>query len=559
MKRAVLYARVSSDAQKKEGTIESQVVELKKQIVRAGCALVKEYIDDGYSGAQLDRPALEQLRTDARSSLYEAVYFLNTDRIARDVVYQNIIIGEMLKQKKQIIINGVDYIHNPENKFTLTVLGAVAELERAKIAERMKRGELHRLRAGQLASHGHCTYGYTYVKKSDASSAALVINEVEARVVRSIFERYANGDKLMRITRSLEEQGVQTRKGKRLWRGATMRYMLKNCTYTGTRYFNSMTLYEEGSGELRSKRGSYRRRDRSEWFGVKVPAIISQALFDRVQERMRHANDLYRHPITRFLLSQLVECGECGAKYSSYRRYISKEMVVGRPRVYHKAAYACNRLRSQGMHATKQYKCCRNAEVATHLLEECVFELIRDNMLNPERLREWMGLPEENSRRDRSNMLHRLRRLEQRKRSVEKEKKQLISIYASERLSKDEYVKQNVEMDAELYRLKLQKVELSKGRLSRHEIITAAICAFCDRARAGFDTLADFDASDGTFSVTYQKWCIANTTWSYMARYLSCSTDNPGMLPTSIFASKVKSTLLVFTQGREEYSLRKDV
>ena len=50
MKRAALYARVSSDAQQKEGTIESQVVELKRQIAAAGHVLVREYIDDGYSG-----------------------------------------------------------------------------------------------------------------------------------------------------------------------------------------------------------------------------------------------------------------------------------------------------------------------------------------------------------------------------------------------------------------------------------------------------------------------------------------------------------------------------
>jgi DNA invertase Pin-like site-specific DNA recombinase len=54
MTRAVLYARVSSDLQKKEGTIASQVIELKKQIAAASDVLVKEYIDDGYSGAILD-------------------------------------------------------------------------------------------------------------------------------------------------------------------------------------------------------------------------------------------------------------------------------------------------------------------------------------------------------------------------------------------------------------------------------------------------------------------------------------------------------------------------
>ena len=66
MKRAVLYARVSTDAQQKEGTIESQVLELKRQIAAAGDVLVKEYVDNGYSGTLLDRPALEELRRDVQ-------------------------------------------------------------------------------------------------------------------------------------------------------------------------------------------------------------------------------------------------------------------------------------------------------------------------------------------------------------------------------------------------------------------------------------------------------------------------------------------------------------
>ena len=124
MKKAVLYARVSSDLQKKEKTIESQIVELKKQISAAGDVLVKEYIDEGFSGARLDRPAMDQLRKDLKTNQFDTIYFLNTDRIAREVTYQTIIIAEILKHRKQIIINGKDYIHNPENKFTLTVLGA---------------------------------------------------------------------------------------------------------------------------------------------------------------------------------------------------------------------------------------------------------------------------------------------------------------------------------------------------------------------------------------------------------------------------------------------------
>jgi DNA invertase Pin-like site-specific DNA recombinase len=61
MTKAALYARVSTDAQQKEATIESQLAELKKQIAGAGHLLVKEYIDDGYTGTKLDRPGLERL------------------------------------------------------------------------------------------------------------------------------------------------------------------------------------------------------------------------------------------------------------------------------------------------------------------------------------------------------------------------------------------------------------------------------------------------------------------------------------------------------------------
>ena len=150
MKRAVLYARVSTDAQQKERTVASQVLELKGQIAAAGDVLVREYVDNGYSGSLLDRPALEELRKDVKTNLFDAVYFLDTDRIARDVAYQ--ILGELIKHGKRIIIKGKDYVNNPENKFTVTVLGAVAELERAKIIERTTRGRLHRLRMGETST-----------------------------------------------------------------------------------------------------------------------------------------------------------------------------------------------------------------------------------------------------------------------------------------------------------------------------------------------------------------------------------------------------------------------
>ena len=84
--RAALYARVSDELSAKEGTIESQVLALKKQIAAANHTLVKEYIDNGFSGPRFDRPALDQMRKDLKTNVFDVIYFHQADRIAREVV-----------------------------------------------------------------------------------------------------------------------------------------------------------------------------------------------------------------------------------------------------------------------------------------------------------------------------------------------------------------------------------------------------------------------------------------------------------------------------------------
>jgi site-specific DNA recombinase len=80
------------------------VLGFKRQIAAAGDVLVRAYIADGYSGSLLDRPGLEELQKDVRTNLFDPVYFLDTDRITRDVAYQTIILGELIKHGKRIII-----------------------------------------------------------------------------------------------------------------------------------------------------------------------------------------------------------------------------------------------------------------------------------------------------------------------------------------------------------------------------------------------------------------------------------------------------------------------
>ena len=170
---------------------------MKKQIIAAGHVLVKEYIDDGITGVLLDRPALEQLRQDAKTNLFDRIYFHAADRIAREAAHQTIIIGELVKRGKQITVGGKEYEATPEGKLTLNMLGLFSEYERAKIMERMTRGRLHRLRKGEMSSNGHRIYGYHYVR-SPTAPATLTINEEQAEVVRQIFDMFASGSGFFR-------------------------------------------------------------------------------------------------------------------------------------------------------------------------------------------------------------------------------------------------------------------------------------------------------------------------------------------------------------------------
>jgi site-specific DNA recombinase len=207
---------------------------LKKQIAQAGQVLVKEYIDDGYRGALLDRPALEELRRDAKGDIYDAIYFHSADRLARKVAHQTIIVDELLRSGKQVVIGDKDFVRNPENNLTLTMLGAFAEYEREKIIERTTRGWRHRIRSGGIVSQGNRTFGFDYVRKSPTAPCAIVINEQEAEIVRWMFG-YASGTGIQAITRSLEERGVLTKRGKKLWDVQSLKYLLQNQVYTGIR------------------------------------------------------------------------------------------------------------------------------------------------------------------------------------------------------------------------------------------------------------------------------------------------------------------------------------
>ena len=95
--KVAIYARVSTDRQAERGTIGSQLAALHEQVTAAGHELVREFIDDGQSGARLDRPSLDGLRDAAEAGLFDAVWCLSPDRLARVYAYQVLVLDELAR------------------------------------------------------------------------------------------------------------------------------------------------------------------------------------------------------------------------------------------------------------------------------------------------------------------------------------------------------------------------------------------------------------------------------------------------------------------------------
>ncbi len=500
MKRASYYARVSSTLQRNEKTIESQIVELKRQIAGDGNLLVKEYVDDGYTGARLDRPAMDELRKDLKTDVFDVIYFLNTDRIAREVTYQTIIIAEILKYKKQIIINGKDYIHNPENKFTVTVLGAVAELERAKIIERTVRARQHRLQQGKLLGCGNNIYGYDYHKRTPTSDPYYTINEEEAKVVRYVFETYAKGQVgVNQITRRLEEMGAPTKRRKNIWRTSLIKCMTRNEMYTGIRYFNTMKVVREYANPIHGIQSTTKKmlkRDRTEWVGIEVPRIIPQKIFDTVQERIQWNRKKYRNPRVIQLLSSLVRCGECGSSFFAYRtHYHDKRTKV--PRVIHKRAYKCNWRYRQRMHSVNNpLKKCHNKEVKADILEYYVWKAIFDFMLEPSKLKKCMDFLKIDADKEHKKLERQRRYIDQKIKLITHKKKRLVEIYTMGNLEKEVYVSKSQKYDEETSALKTEYIELAKRipLLYKTDVVNSSIKEYCENARVQFINAKEFDS-----------------------------------------------------------------
>ena len=375
--RAALYARVSSERQEKEHTIGSQVEALRAYAVQHGMDIVEEFTDEGYSGARLDRPALDRMRDLAERRGFEVLLTYCTDRLARKFVLQALILDELERFGVKTMFLEGGAADDPLSKLMHQITGAVAEFERAKITERYRRGKLYRARCGEIVSPD-VPFGYVKIPRSDGVSAHADIQEAEAVVVRRIFDQYVKeGLTVRQIAKRLTLTRVPTPRNGGQWSWSAVDRILHEEAYIGTYYYNRKHCVPiDGAYGKKRQRFKCTVRPKEEWIPISVPPIIDVATFQAAAGRARENEAFSPRNLQEggYVLRKLVRCGRCGGSCSALT---SKQTYGGT--VHRSHYYGCVRATSGFL---KQERCGQR-RIRADVLDELVWEDVSTRLQNP--------------------------------------------------------------------------------------------------------------------------------------------------------------------------------
>src|SRR4051794_8375880 len=394
-RHVALYARVSTEQQARQQTIDSQLAALREHIAADGRQLEPDrtYLDEGYSGSSLLRPALERLRDAVAAGDIERLYVHAPDRLARRYAHQALLMEEFRRAGVEVVFLNRPIGGTAEDDLLLQIQGVIAEYERARILERSRRGRRHAARAGLVSAFTTAPFGYRYVTKDQGGGVArFEAMPEEAPIVRLIFawvglERLS----LREVCRRLERAGCPTRRGSARWCASTVRGMLANTAYIGRAVYGH-SRFLPARPRLRPIRGHPRPSPRptarvavprEDWIEVPVPPLVDPAVFEAAQaqlgENRRRKRD--RRPGPRWLLQGLTVCRRCGYAY------------------YGKAAPRSKRDPSRGEY--RHYRCigtdgcrfggsavCDNPPVRGDRLEAAVWDRARALLEEPGRVAE---------------------------------------------------------------------------------------------------------------------------------------------------------------------------
>ncbi len=290
MKEVGIYIRVSTQEQAKEGfSIAAQRDKLVSYCKSKSWIVHRIYIDDGYTGTNLERPALSTLLKELNQVDVVLVYKL--DRLSRsqkDVLY--LVEDKFLKSQVDFVslLESFDTT-TPFGRAMIGILAVFAQLERDTMIERSKLGKERRAKEGKWRG-GPVPLGYEYI------NGTLRVNEYEANIIRKIFEMYINGTGLDSISKNLNRKGYSSKQNAN-FKSSKIKTYLTNPLYTG------LTPYKD------------------EVFEGEHNPIINKKTFELAQSIMNERGNSFRKA-SDALLGGILICGECRAKM--FRRKIGK-------------------------------------------------------------------------------------------------------------------------------------------------------------------------------------------------------------------------------------------
>ena len=229
-RKAILYARVSTDEQARSGySLAQQMEALKAYAAQEGYEVLEEVEDRGQSGASLERPGMDQVRDLVAGGGVSVVLAQDRDRFAREPAYHYLLRREFQEHGCKIRALNDSGDDSPEGELTDGILDQLAKFERAKTVERTRRGKVRKAKEGRIvAASSGPTFGFAFNEARDGYE----INESQMQVVREIFRMFAEEHSPLATVRGiLEKRGVPAPGGGRLWYRSTIRKILQNDCY----------------------------------------------------------------------------------------------------------------------------------------------------------------------------------------------------------------------------------------------------------------------------------------------------------------------------------------
>ena len=505
MKNVALYARVSSERQAQQATIDSQVAAVRERIASDGLVILPsdEYIDNGCSGSGLRRPALERLRDRIAEGAIDQVYVHSPDRLARRHAHQVLLLDEFAVRGARVVMLQGRNGDSAEDQLLTQVQGVIAEYERAKIMERSRRGKLHKAKAGVVNVLSCAPYGYLYVKKSEGGAAHLQIVLHEARVVRNIFDGVVHEHKsLYAVAKMLNEQGVtppgEAKNGHSpRWQPTTIHRVLRNPTYMGEAAFGKTERVERLTAPLRhivgralvpkSAKSSSLTRPSDNWIRIPVPPIVSRETYAAASAQLERNRIFAQRNRTsgRYLLSGLVVCAHCG--YAFHARTTVRRARLDEA-VNHNAYYFCGgSLRGIVTPASV----CRNRSVRVDQLEPYVWQSVCALLQDPSRvMAEWFRRQDARS----TSSEHEVQRAHAQHavRAHERSLQRLLDAYEAGAIDLDELSTRSARMRARVAQAREELDALEKVLAEQRELrlVIARVEDFAKRVHNGLDALA---------------------------------------------------------------------